>query len=440
MQASGEPARGVSVADIGAHTGLAASTVSLALRGAYGVSAETRERVLTAAAELGYDMRRIDRSAGRRGRTADVRRSRAAATAPYPVPVSVPVSMPAALARVALGRAGALGRLAGSAPLAPLAPAVVPANEVGMPDALPDVQAGTARRLRAGVVYPAGTGIAAIGESVDHGGVLEGIQVAAGPMETDLVFLPCLDEDLDPLLRLVAGGAGSGRKGTPDGLILLSLGPRSAALHRALRQPAPVVLLNRFDHSLPCSWVSVHHEHAAGLLARHLLEQGYRVVAYAGDDITPGSRRSQRLAGIREAVRAAQAADPGVACWEYVDRPLDAQLFDELAAAIRAAGEEHPVALLAATDVDLLALRGALRERGLETPRDYGMAAFDDLADTVAGGPTGITSLTYSHEAIGALALRVLRDLREDPLRERQQIFVKVALAVRETSPRRHPR
>ena len=45
--------------------------------------------------------------------------------------------------------------------------------------------------------------------------------------------------------------------------------------------------------------------------------------------------------------------------------------------------------------------------------------------------------MTYSHEAIGALALRVLRDLREDPLRERQQVFVKASVAVRHSTARR---
>ena len=72
---------------------------------------------------------------------------------------------------------------------------------------------------------------------------------------------------------------------------MVALGPRSKALHRALQQPAPVVLLNRYDHSLPCSWVSVHHEHMAAELTRYLLVQGYRTVAFVARDVTPTRAR-----------------------------------------------------------------------------------------------------------------------------------------------------
>ena len=52
--------RRVRLADVAAHLGLSATSVSLALRGAAGVSDETRQRVVAAAEELGY---RPDRTA-----------------------------------------------------------------------------------------------------------------------------------------------------------------------------------------------------------------------------------------------------------------------------------------------------------------------------------------------------------------------------------------
>jgi LacI family transcriptional regulator len=377
----------VSVADIGARTGLAASTVSLALRGAYGVSAHTRHRVLSAAAELGYDMTRVS--------SGPVRRSRAPL---YPMPA--PVAAPA------------------------------------------PVETATPVRLRAGIVYPAGTGIAAVEANPDQSRVLDGVQAGAGSMHMDLVFIPCVDEDLDPLVRLVAESAGSGKQGALDGLIMIALGPRSKALHRALRQPAPVVICNRYDHSLPCSWVSVHHEHMAAELTRHLLAQGYRTAVFVARDVTPSSRPLQRLTGIRTAVEAARVAGAPVELREYLERPMDGRLFDDLAAALQDAGgagqDGAPVAVITHADMDALAVRHGLKARGLQAPRDYGLAGFDDLVDTLTGTSNGITTVTYAHEAIGALALRVLRDLREDPLRERQQIFVKARVAARQSTAR-HP-
>ena len=94
------------------------------------------------------------------------------------------------------------------------------------------------------------------------------------------------------------------------------------------------------------------------------------------------------------------------------------------------------MAVVAHADTDALLVREGLQERGLEAPRDYGLAGFDDLADTLTGTPNGITTVTYSHEAIGALALRVLRDLREDPQRERQQVFVRAEVVARQSTAR----
>ena len=73
-------------------------------------------------------------------------------------------------------------------------------------------------RLRAGIVYPAGTGIAAVEANPDQRRVLDGIQAAAGSMQLDLVFIPCVDDDLDPLVRLVSRRArGAAGRGPPTG-------------------------------------------------------------------------------------------------------------------------------------------------------------------------------------------------------------------------------
>ena len=57
---AGEPARRPRLGDVAAAAGVSPATVSLVLRGVAGPSAATRERVLEAAAQLGY---RPDRAA-----------------------------------------------------------------------------------------------------------------------------------------------------------------------------------------------------------------------------------------------------------------------------------------------------------------------------------------------------------------------------------------
>jgi DNA-binding LacI/PurR family transcriptional regulator len=401
------------IEDICARTGLAHSTVSLALRGLYGVSPQTRERVLAAAADLGYDMRRIR---GSRPHAPPGRRVRSPA-APAPAAAAAP---------------GPAGHAAPAAP-PPVAVTAAP----------------TAERLRAGIVYPAGTGLDAIARAVDFGRYLRGIQRAAQSLATDLLFLPAVDGDLDPLVRLtLAGGDHTAEHAAEHpfhGLILLGMGADHPAVHHALQRSAPVVLLNRFEPDLRCSWVSVDHVEAAAAVTCHLVQQGYREIVFVADRVERMGYHRQRLEGFRSAVAAlasgddipaptypAAPADPAhrntasasapIATHERLVDSLDEPLCDDLAALVRSA--TGAIAIFAVSDRRAVRIKQALAERGLETPRDYGLAGYDNLADELTGGPAGITSVAFPREEMGALALHVLRDLRERPLLERQQVFI----------------
>lgn len=287
----------------------------------------------------------------------------------------------------------------------------------------------TSARLRAGVVYPAGTGIEAIARTMHYGKYLRGIQRAAAELAVDMVFLPCVNHDMDPLVQYVLGGIQE--EGTPsiDGLILLGMPTTAPAVRLALLRPVPAILLNRYEPNLGCSWVSVDHVLAGRMVTEHLIARGYRHIIFVSDQTDQLIYHRQRLDGFRSAL-ADQHED--ISSQEFLVEAIERAPFDLIADAVRSAG--GAAAIFAVSDRSAVAIQQALRERSLQSPRDYGLAGIDNLANEEVGGEAGITSVGFPREEIGAMALRVLQDLKRNPLVQRHQVFVNAPLLIRESS------
>jgi len=377
-------------------TGLSTSTVSLALRGAYGVSEATRRRVLDAAREVGYDLRRL--------RTAD--------------PDSVP------LRRGVRMKPGAPSENDGS-------PAI--------PEELRVDFRRFAGRRQIAIVYPARGGLEAVARAAHYGRYLRGIQAAAQQLAVDLVFLPTHQGDADPLLRFMLD-TGNGR---PDGVILLGLGDEAPAVQRALSatvpasRPAPVVLLSRYVPELPCSWVSVDHVRAGALMTDHLIDRGYHSIALVSPNLDNSSWQRQRREGyLQSMVSHSRLADPLGDAIDPQGEDLHAMV-DRLARFIRGESQHgRDPALFISNDVVALSVKERLAQRGLTAPAHYGLAGYDNIADEVSGKPEELSSIGFPRERMGALALRVARELCDDPKQEQQHIIVAPELHIRYSSER----
>jgi DNA-binding LacI/PurR family transcriptional regulator len=198
------------------------------------------------------------------------------------------------------------------------------------------------------------------------------------------------------------------------------------------------VLLSRYAARLSCSWVSVDHIRASELLVTHLFEQGYRRVVFVADQGGRMAWQHYRREGFKDALRR-QGLSPVPKDEVVVEHSEDA--LDRLEGIIRAgaatSGEALPsasVALFAVSDSLGVGLLNGLRERGLEAPRDYGIAGYDNLAAELPGGTDRLTSIGFPREQIGALACRVVRDVCDIPNLERQHIFITPELHARATS------
>jgi LacI family transcriptional regulator len=167
---------------------------------------------------------------------------------------------------------------------------------------------------------------------------------------------------------------------------------------------------------------------AAEMMAQHLLDQGYARIAFVANRYAEYSWQRQRHQGYRNAL--SRAGRPPSPDQEFVGGELDDAAYDRLAAFV-AGGN---AAVFAASDAVALRLRDALTERRLEAPDDYGLAGYDNIADEVAGRPVGLTSIGFPREHMGARALRLVRELADDPTLERQHIYVVPELHVRQST------
>ena len=383
--------RPVRLQDVCERTGLSLYTVSLALRGEEGVALETRERVIAAARELGYDVRQM-RGPRQPGGMPSRRRPRAAADA-----------------RIGPAAGGPNGHSAPRATRRAVAPV----------------------RRRIAIAYPAARGLASLEREVNYRLYLRGIQRAAQALAVDLVFLPSLDDDSDPLAHFVLGDAHADERA--DGVILLGFGDESPTVRRALalRPEAPagqaeraarVVMLNRFAPPMRCSWISVDHTAAATRLTEHLFERGYTRAAFVAERYDRLWQR-QRHEGFRTAhARRGVELPPD---HELVqDLPPDAAA-DRLERLIRRARRQKAtLAVFVAVDALALQLRDLLAKRGLEAPRDYGLAGYDNTADGRTGTANELTSVGFPREIMGERAVRLIRDLADDESLDQVHVYI----------------
>ena len=175
-----------------------------------------------------------------------------------------------------------------------------------------------------------------------------------------------------------------------DALVLVAPRMPHDELRDLLASLAPVVLVNRSIEGTPD--VAVDYATAAFDAVGHLVALGHtRLVYLAGPPSSESNRR--RLAGIE----AALAAHPGLSV-EVV--PCGANIDDGERAAARLGTATGVVAF---NDLVAFGLLAALRDRGVDVPRDVSVVGFDDIAFARYAAPA-LTTMAVPRSQLGARA------------------------------------
>jgi LacI family transcriptional regulator len=179
-----------------------------------------------------------------------------------------------------------------------------------------------------------------------------------------------------------------------DALVLCAPRADAEELRRLLPSLDPVVVVNRYDPSLPAPIVAADYRRGIALLARHAISLGHRRLLYLAGNPASASH-SERLAGLDDVA----AEHPDV----LIDTVQGGVDFDAGYRSADLAIASPATAVLAFNDLVAMGLLAALTERGVRVPQDLSIAGFDSIEFSAFTTPP-LTTVAVPAQELGALA------------------------------------
>ncbi len=208
------------------------------------------------------------------------------------------------------------------------------------------------------------------------------------------------DEKEERLLRAYLSHA-------PDGVLLTGTRQRPEMRQRLAKLGIPAVHMMELDPTNERLCVGFSQEEAGRQITSHLLERGYRRIAFFGARLDP--RVMQRLDGYRKALQAAGVYSPDL---EYLNpRPSRIGMGVEMLEVLRREHPECDAVFCCNDDLALGVLTGCHRT-GMKVPEQLAVAGFNDLEGAAWAMPT-LTSVRTPRFQVGFEAATLLLSLME---------------------------
>jgi hypothetical protein len=190
-------------------------------------------------------------------------------------------------------------------------------------------------------------------------------------------------------------------RGRIDGLIAMAPDKASAAAMHSIARGFPVVLLDPRARISGCCTVSVANQGGAAAMVEHLVRLGHREVAIVKGPVG-NVDAEDRLRGWRQALRAAGLEVR--AGWQIEGDFSEAAGYRAAKALL--ALRPRPSAVFAANDYMALGLLSALRDAGIDVPREMAVTGFDDIAIAQYLSPP-LTTVRVDAYELGARAVQL---------------------------------
>jgi LacI family transcriptional regulator len=190
-------------------------------------------------------------------------------------------------------------------------------------------------------------------------------------------------------------------RGRVDGLLVMTPDPQQERLIGALPPGLPAVLLNCQEPTSGIASVGIDNEGAARTLTRHLVERGYRRIAFVSG---PRHNRDSmaRQAGFCGALAEATGErHPIIVPGDY------SEASGAEAARLLIAAQTGVDAIICANDMMAVGCCGVLKEAGIAIGEGIGVAGFDDIPIAHYVEP-GITTMNVGIAEMGASAAEKL--------------------------------
>jgi LacI family transcriptional regulator len=212
-----------------------------------------------------------------------------------------------------------------------------------------------------------------------------------------------------------------------DGIVLASeYDPENRVFNYLKANKIPTVLIDRLL-STSFDQVGVENKHSSQELIAHLIKLGHRRIGMVSGRLTQSSSH-ERIDGYRAAL-----ADAGI---EYEDQLVccgESAIAPAMEATRHLLSLEHPpTAIMTANNLMTIGAMQALREAGLEVPKDIALVGFDDFDWADAFSPR-LTVVAQPLEELGAQAVKLLLKRIKQPEGRRQTIRLKPSLIQRDS-------
>jgi LacI family transcriptional regulator len=211
------------------------------------------------------------------------------------------------------------------------------------------------------------------------------------------------------------------------GVLLSPTDGAQEALASLRAQGTPVVLLDGVSSGEDYCSVGVDDVAGGRLSAQHLLEDGHRVVAFAGGPL--------RLPRVRSAIDDAEAPVRSLVMLETdaLNVAAGRGVGDRLLGIPR---KDRPTAVICANDLIALGLLQTLTRRGVAVPDEVSIVGYDDIEFAEAAA-IPLTSVRQPREELGRTAMQLLlKETEASGTHRHEQIIFTPELVVRESSSR----
>jgi LacI family transcriptional regulator len=213
-----------------------------------------------------------------------------------------------------------------------------------------------------------------------------------------------------------------------DGLILASLNLTEAHAVELERAAAAVIVIGQPTRGTRVDTVRAHSRRGAAEAVRHLYALGRRRIAFVNGPTHTSPGSSRRL-GYLDGLRSCGVARDDALC-EVAD---DFMVEPGRGATERLLERVRPDALLCANDLLAVGALAALREAGVDVPRDVALVGMDNSALSEVTWPT-LTTVDLGSGERARIAAELLLERIEQPDREPELVGVQPRLVVRASS------
>lgn len=193
----------------------------------------------------------------------------------------------------------------------------------------------------------------------------------------------------------------------------------------------PCVILGRLDETdVETSWVDMNNTQAGSLATRHLIQRGYRRIAFVSESEST-TFDADRVSGYcRELAAKGLTVDHDLIIHTGAGIENAIDVVQKLLAS-----PERPDAVLCGSDIIALGAVRAAKRSGLNVPDDFGVLSFDNTAITDLAEP-GITSMDVDTYELGVQTAEILINKIENPGASIRQVLLSTRVVARGSTAR----